>query len=33
LRALRDADLVALQGRQIVVISPDGLKKLIDNPR
>jgi CRP-like cAMP-binding protein len=33
LRALRDAGLLALQGRQIVVISPDGLKQLIDNPR
>lgn len=33
LRALRDAGLVALQGRQIVLISPRGLKQLIDNPR
>jgi len=33
LRALRDAGLVALQARHIVVISPKGLRQLIDNPR
>ncbi len=33
LRALRDAGLVSLRARHVVVHSMDGLKRLIDDPR